>query len=120
VSTAPRVTGRKLAPWEQLPYFQAPKITSYPNIGANFKAVDANPLRCALIFAASGTTNIFLLPSSLVSTSNGIELVSTNPWIVLLQSEVGPLVQAEWWAGAGQAGANLTVIETLFAKWPDE
>ena len=120
MSSGTRSNGSRLSPWAQLPYFERPRITTYPNLGGATRVCDSNPRRVAIIFAATGGINVFLLPDASVSTGNGIELVAGLPWITLKHADYGPVVQNEWWAVPNAAGCNLTVIETIMSSWPGE
>lgn len=109
-----------LSPWDQAPFFQPIRETTYTNLTAVTSVALADPQRIALIFSNALGSQINVSTHRSVSNASGIPVLGgVNP-IVLLHKDLGPLVQAEWFAFDASLPCALTVIEVLLAKWPGQ
>lgn len=109
----------QLPPWDEIPYFQPVRETTFTQGGAPapLQVADANPMRVALIFGVPGggaTVQVSTNPA--VTGTLGLNIANSQFPFTLLQKDVGPLVSAAWYM-IGTAGAKITVIEVLLSRW---
>jgi hypothetical protein len=109
-----------MSPWEALRWFQPPQVThvTLPD-GAVHQIIEANPQRVALIIADSAVTGRLSVSIDLVTQGAfGIPLTTANPYLVLLQSQLGPIVQAAWFGVTSLAPTDVLIMECLLKDWP--
>jgi hypothetical protein len=99
-------------------YFFTPTETLITLAGGKQQACTSNPNRIALIFSATSATTIELSTVPPGSIASGIIINSAYPTYTVLQSELGPLVNMEWFATPISVSGTLTVIEIILSKWP--
>ena len=100
-----------MPPWDEMTYFQPVKETTFSVASGTPQLVaQLDPMRVAILFSASGTGGCTLSTLGTVQIDQGMRLLTDDKPIILLQSQVGNLVQAEWHC-AFQATTKLTVFE---------
>lgn len=107
-----------MAPWDAAPYFQQVTEVGVALAAGTPKSLcKADPNRVALILSSSalGSATVTLNPNG--TTTIGMTVGGTIPPIILIYSEVGPLVQQEWFGVASNI-TTITVYEVRLAKWP--
>lgn len=112
-------TTKRLAPWEEIVYFDTPKTTVITLSAAQTweQIAPANPQRVALFIGSVQGVNVS--PDSTISAqSGGIPLGSTTPPILLTEASHGPLCTMAWYA-SGNLSAVVTVIEVVLRHWPE-
>lgn len=108
-----------LAPWDAMPYFFTPTMTTYTLGTGALLIAPANPNRVGLIISTvDGSANCWVGPSPLVATNNGVPINQTQPPLMLTHRDFGPLTQVEWYAAASVMGIHVCVIELVLAKLP--
>lgn len=71
----------------------------------------ANPRRTLLVFATSGTTNVYVSNEYNVSVETGIGLRVYQDVLVLPIATYGQLVRKAWWGLADSQNEKVTVYE---------
>jgi hypothetical protein len=111
-----------MPPWDEAAYFRVPVETNV-TVAVGPTPVPlclASPQRVAMYFSNSGTGNCWISTIPTIATQTGTPLLSSTLPLHLLFSEVGPLVQMQWFAIASGAVCNVNVIEVFLDRWPDE
>lgn len=107
-----------LAPWDEMAYFDAPK-TSLVSIGAGSTGVllcPTNPMRVGLIISLATGSPVNISTTQETVVNRGIQLVSSYPQMVILQSTHGNICQLAWFGGS-TAVVTLYVMEILLRIW---
>jgi hypothetical protein len=107
-----------MAPWDQASFFQPPLETTFAAINGATSVALADPQRVGLLFSAPGELAVLISTSQNVSTAKGIVIMPVEHPFVLLHSQVGNLVQQQWWAYGEGDGFDLTVVEIRLSRWP--
>lgn len=108
-----------MPPWDASPYFQTITEGSVTIPAATIiQLVPADPMRVALIVdAAASTGSATLTLNGKAGGKTGLFIASSRPIIELYYSEVGPLVQQQWFA-SGALNTIVTYYAISLAKWP--
>lgn len=110
----------QLPPWQEITYFDAPKITTIDlssGVGAWNLVVGANPQRVAMILSFGQVCRFS--PDPTISTVAGLQCSQYLPNVVIREAETGNLCAQAWYASPSTAG-TVTAIEILLRQWPDE
>jgi hypothetical protein len=78
--------------------------------------VSASPNRIALIISAPASNGVGLGFTNQVSTSNGLQLPSTQSPIILNIRDHGDIVRRQWWVVAGTNGVSISTISTYLIE----
>lgn len=110
---------RKMAPWEEITYFDNPKVSFFGNTagGEWVLIAPANPQRVALIMSTTGTS--CLSPDDTLPFAGGIPLNAYSPYITITEAQFGSLCTSAWYSYSTEL-ANLTVIEVILREMPQE
>lgn len=110
---------RRLAPWDEIGYFQTPKYTTIQlSTSVSWAPIlTQNANRVAVIFSATGTVQIS--SDNSISLSGGVVLTSNAPSISFTEAEFGPLPSQPWYAATNLSGPWLTVCEIILQTWPE-
>lgn len=110
---------KAMPPWFEAGYFLQPNITvvNY-SPGPVKQLVQASGYRTGLLI--SSTSACWLYPNAIPTVANtGLQVSGTNLPFQLLFSDVGPLVQQQWWVNSlGSQSGTVTAIEILLREWP--
>lgn len=109
-----------LSPWDQAPFFQPIRETTYSNLTVVTSVAKADPQRIALLFCNVLGSQINISTSRILDNNTGIPILGSVVPLMLLHKDFGPLVQAEWFAFDASLPCALTVIEVLLSKWPGQ
>ncbi len=107
-----------IPPWDQLQYFDFPRITQ-PTLGAvSLQVLTADPRRVGIIFSnGQGAIQAYVNPGPQPTPIYGMVLAAgTN--IYIPNFYWGPLTQVEWYASAPGGPVPLNIIELLLRDWP--
>jgi hypothetical protein len=111
-----------MSPWEEAEHFDLPAPTIVTVANGTQQLVKANPQRVGLIVTNFCSAVVFLNPVFQAPSSNpskGWPCINYAPPLVLLQSQLGVLVQCQWWANnTFAASCDLQVIELVMKDWP--
>jgi hypothetical protein len=114
---------RKLAPWEEIGYFQVPQVTAVAITSAIAwqPIVAANPNRVSLTLATSG--EVYVSPTNTLplsgGTIGGIPLTDAMLPLRIHEAKDGPLCTSEWWAAPLSGATTVTVIEIILREFPE-
>jgi hypothetical protein len=110
---------RLMAPWEEITYFDTPKVTflTLPGSGEWYSFVPANPQRVALVFSCPG--GVYISTDNTVPLTAGFQFTTTTYPLSITEAQHGPLCTAEWFAN-GTTNQLVTAFEVILRQMPEE
>lgn len=110
---------RRLAPWAEAAYFDAPRatvVTVHP--GDIVQVAPANVNRVALFISANPAAFAQVGEDNLPSTV-GLPVSTALPPLVITEAKHGNLCQSAWYGGTMNAGpVSFYVVEVILREWP--
>ena len=111
---------RRLAPWEEIPYFLPPRYTTVsPNIsGPTWQAlVESNPNRVSIILSSPGSA--IVSTDTTIAGTEGIQLATGSFTLTFLEKDYGSLVSSAWYLSS-QSTTAVTAVEIILREMPGE
>lgn len=110
---------RRLPPWEEIQYFNAPVTTTHMSVASGVQVAAANPQRVLLAFSAPSGVDIRLSPVATDGNGGGW-VAGANPTnLVFREKDDATLCTCAWFA-VGSIAGPFTVTEVILRQWPDE
>jgi hypothetical protein len=108
-----------MPPWEEITYFDTPKVTVTRIVtsGDWVQIATANPQRVAITISSSAIAQITV--DDTIPTTDGWTINAYSPTLCFTEAQYGPLCTMAFY-GAVTTATDITVVEIILRKMPEE